>query len=70
MNSKPKVGYIGLGLMGKSMARNILRAGFPLVVHNRSREAVKELVEEGAVEAHTPAEVARQVDIVKGEFRP
>ncbi len=64
MNSKPKVGYIGLGLMGKSMALNILKAGFPLVVHNRSREAVDELVEEGAVEAFTPAEVARQVDIV------
>lgn len=64
MNIKPKVGYIGLGLMGKSMALNILKAGFPLVVHNRSREAVDELVEEGAVEAFTPAEVARQVDIV------
>ena len=35
-----KVGYIGLGLMGKSIARNILKAGFPLVVHNRSRAAV------------------------------
>ncbi|MBT3712364.1 MAG: 2-hydroxy-3-oxopropionate reductase, partial [Anaerolineae bacterium] len=35
-----KVGYIGLGLMGKPMARNILKAGFPLVVHNRSRAAV------------------------------
>jgi len=64
MNNKPKVGYIGLGLMGKSMALNILKAGFPLVVHNRSREAVNELVEEGAVETHTPAEVARLVDIV------
>jgi 2-hydroxy-3-oxopropionate reductase len=32
-----KVGYIGLGLMGKSIARNILKAGFPLVVHNRSQ---------------------------------
>jgi 2-hydroxy-3-oxopropionate reductase len=38
-----KVGYIGLGLMGKSVARNILKAGFPLVVHNRSRPAVEEL---------------------------
>lgn len=64
MSSKLSVGYIGLGLMGKSMARNILKAGFPLVVHNRSREAVKELVAEGAVEAFTPAEVASQVDVV------
>ena len=59
-----KVGYIGLGIMGKSMARNILNAGFPLVVHNRSRESVAELVSEGAVEAFTPKEVASQVDVV------
>ena len=38
MTEKLKVGYIGLGIMGKAMARNILKAGFPLVVHNRSRE--------------------------------
>ena len=59
-----KVGYIGLGLMGKSIARNILKAGFPLVVHNRSRAAVDELVAEGAVAAFSPAEVAAQVDVV------
>ena len=59
-----KIGYIGLGLMGKSMARNILKAGFPLVVHNRSRGAVAELVAEGATAANSPAEVAGQVDVV------
>jgi 2-hydroxy-3-oxopropionate reductase len=59
-----KVGYIGLGLMGKSMARNILKAGFPLVVHNRSHAAVDELVADGATAAGSPAEVARQVDVV------
>lgn len=59
-----KVGYIGLGLMGKSMARNILKAGFPLFVHNRSHAAVDELVAEGAKAASTPAVVAAQVDIV------
>jgi 2-hydroxy-3-oxopropionate reductase len=59
-----KVGYIGLGLMGKSMARNILKAGFSVVVHNRSRVAVDELVAEGAVAASTPAEVAAQVEVV------
>ncbi|PKO14219.1 MAG: 2-hydroxy-3-oxopropionate reductase [Chloroflexi bacterium HGW-Chloroflexi-10] len=58
------IGYIGLGLMGKSMARNILKAGFPLVVHNRSRTAVDELVSEGAKAASSPQEVAQQVDIV------
>ena len=50
------IGYIGLGLMGKSIARNILKAGFPLVVHNRSRGAVAELVAEGAKGAGSPAE--------------
>jgi 2-hydroxy-3-oxopropionate reductase len=59
-----KIGYIGLGLMGKSIARNILKAGFPLVVHNRSRESVDELVAEGAQAAFSPAEVASQVDVV------
>jgi 2-hydroxy-3-oxopropionate reductase len=59
-----KVGYIGLGLMGKSIARNILKAGFPVVVHNRSRAAVDELVAEGATSADSPNEVAEQVDVV------
>jgi len=59
-----KVGYIGLGLMGKSMARNILKAGFPTVVHNRSRAVVDEMVAEGATPASSPAEVASQVDVV------
>ncbi len=59
-----KVGYIGLGLMGKSIARNILKAGFPLVVHNRSHAAVEELVAEGATAASSPREVAAQVDVI------
>jgi 2-hydroxy-3-oxopropionate reductase len=59
-----RVGYIGLGLMGKSIALNILKAGFPLVIHNRSRGAVDELVAEGATAAHSPREVAAQVDVV------
>ena len=59
-----RVGYIGLGLMGKSIARNIMKAGFPLVVHNRSRAAIDELVAEGAVAANSPKEVAELVDIV------
>lgn len=59
-----KVGYIGLGLMGKSIARNILKAGFPVVVHNRSQVSVNELVAEGATRAGSPREVASQVDVV------
>ena len=59
-----KAGYIGLGLMGKSIAHNILKAGFPLVVHNRSQAAVNELVSEGAGRAGSPAEVAGQVEVI------
>ncbi|MGZ9225661.1 MAG: NAD(P)-dependent oxidoreductase [Anaerolineales bacterium] len=59
-----KVGYIGLGLMGKSIALNILKAGFPVLVHNRSRAAVDELVREGATAANSPKEVAEQVDVI------
>jgi 2-hydroxy-3-oxopropionate reductase len=50
--------------MGKSIARNIHKAGFPLIVHNRSRGAVDELVAEGAKAAFSPEEVAAQVDVV------
>ena len=59
-----RVGYIGLGLMGKSIARNILRAGFSVVVHNRSHAAVDEMTAEGATAANSPKEVAEQADIV------
>ena len=59
-----KVGYIGLGLMGKPMARNILKAGYEVVVHNRSRQSVQEMVAEGAQAAFSPAEVAAQVDVI------
>lgn len=53
------VGFIGLGLMGKPMARNLLKKGFPVLVHSRSRGPVDELVKDGATAAHSPAEVAR-----------
>lgn len=59
-----KIGYIGLGLMGAPIVRNMLKAGFPVVVHNRSRAIVAELVREGATEAFSPREVAAQVDVV------
>jgi 2-hydroxy-3-oxopropionate reductase len=64
MEEKLKIGYIGLGLMGKSIARNIMQAGFPLMVHNRSQASVKELVAEGAHAAASPAELAAQVDVI------
>ncbi|MBK8028746.1 MAG: NAD-binding protein [Chloroflexi bacterium] len=59
-----KVGYIGLGIMGASIARNLMKAGHELVVHNRSRQIVDQLVSEGATAASSPKEVAQQVDFI------
>ena len=53
------VGFIGLGLMGKPMARNLLKKGFSVIVHSRSRGPVEELKKEGASTAASPAEIAR-----------
>ena len=53
-----KVGFIGLGIMGKPMARNLIKAGYELVAYNKSREKADELAEEGAVAAGSPKEVA------------
>ncbi|HET7237107.1 MAG TPA: 2-hydroxy-3-oxopropionate reductase [Actinomycetota bacterium] len=59
-----RVGFVGLGLMGKPMARNLLGAGFPLTVHSRSAPPVDELVGAGAARASSPAEVAAASDVV------
>jgi len=61
---KKKIGFIGLGVMGKPMAGNLLKAGYSLVVHNRSRESVKELVSLGAKEAFSPKEVASRSELM------
>ena len=59
-----RIGFIGLGVMGRPMARNLLARGFSVVVHSRSRGPVDELVAAGAQAATTPADVARQSAIV------
>ncbi|HET8577986.1 MAG TPA: 2-hydroxy-3-oxopropionate reductase [Methylomirabilota bacterium] len=58
------VGFIGLGIMGRPMAKNLLKAGYPLVVHSRSQRPVQELVGAGAKSAPSPREVAGQVDVL------
>ena len=58
------IGFIGLGLMGKPMARNLMKAGYRLVIHNRSRGAVDELAAEGATAALSPREAAETADVV------
>ena len=64
MSDRPTVGFIGLGLMGKPMALNLIKAGFPLVVHSRSRGPVDAVVAAGATRASGPADVARAAGIV------
>jgi 2-hydroxy-3-oxopropionate reductase len=61
-----QIGFIGLGVMGKPMARNLLKGGFELVVHNRSRGAIDELMSESpsVSEAGSPKAVAEQASIV------
>ena len=58
------IGFIGLGVMGKPMAKHLLKAGHRLIVHNRSRPAVDDLVAAGATAAASPAEVARACTVV------
>ena len=58
------VGFIGLGIMGRPMAKNLLKAGYPLVVHSRSQGPVLELVGAGAKAASSPRAVAEQVEIL------
>jgi 2-hydroxy-3-oxopropionate reductase len=58
------VGFIGLGIMGRPMAKNLLKAGYPLVVHSRSQGPVQDLVGAGAKAAASSRDVAAQVDVL------
>ena len=62
--TKPIIGFIGLGIMGKPMARNLMKAGYSLVVHNRSRPSVDEMAKEGARTANNPQAVAAEADVL------
>lgn len=59
-----KVGFIGLGIMGKPMSKNLLKAGYTLVVRDSNTQNEAELVELGATTAKTPKEVAEQCDVI------
>lgn len=64
MSDKPKLGYIGVGLMGKPMVLRLLAAGYAVSVWNRSAAKLKPVVEKGAQAVGSAAEVARAADIV------
>ncbi|HEY9615271.1 MAG TPA: NAD(P)-binding domain-containing protein, partial [Microcoleaceae cyanobacterium] len=59
-----RIGFIGLGIMGQPMARNVMQAGYSLVVYNRSRPAMEVLGTAGATLAKSPKAVAEQTDVV------
>ena len=62
--NEPVIGFIGLGIMGKPMARNLIKAGYELILHNRSHAPVHELSKEGAQVAADSKEVAARAEIV------
>ncbi len=59
-----RIGFIGLGIMGKPMVRNLLKAGYGVMVFNRSREAMDELKDNGAVLADSIAQLTQGVDVI------
>ncbi|HPZ81347.1 MAG TPA: 2-hydroxy-3-oxopropionate reductase [Candidatus Atribacteria bacterium] len=64
MAIKPTIGFIGLGIMGKPMCRNLLQAGYPVVVYTRTKSKIEEMVKEGAQGAKTPREVGEKSEVV------
>lgn len=64
ISPKARIGFIGLGIMGQSMAGHLLAAGHPLSVYNRSADKTTALVAKGAQACATPAQVAQQSDVI------
>ncbi|MCS0791159.1 NAD(P)-dependent oxidoreductase [Cytobacillus pseudoceanisediminis] len=58
------IGFVGTGVMGKSMAGHLLKAGYPLVVYTRTKEKASELIKNGAEWAETPLEVAKKANVI------
>jgi 3-hydroxyisobutyrate dehydrogenase len=58
------IGFVGTGVMGKSMAGHLLKAGYPLVVYTRTKEKASELIKHGAEWAETPLEVAKKANVI------
>jgi 2-hydroxy-3-oxopropionate reductase len=61
---KKKIGFIGLGIMGKPMAKNLLKAGFSIVAYDLNKEAVEDVVKAGAVAASSSKEAAGKAEVV------
>ena len=61
---KKKIGFIGLGIMGRPMAKNLLKAGFSLMVYDLNKEAVEDVVKAGAASAYSSREVAQGTEVI------
>jgi 2-hydroxy-3-oxopropionate reductase len=59
-----KIGFIGLGIMGKPMAKNLLKAGYPVVAYDIVPEAVKDLIDAGAEKGESSADVASKAEVI------
>jgi 2-hydroxy-3-oxopropionate reductase len=62
--SKPKIGFIGIGIMGLPMAQNLIKAGYPLIAYDLNKEALANLVQEGAQKGESCAQIAGNCDII------
>jgi len=62
--ARTNIGFIGTGIMGKPMARNLLKAGYPVTVHNRTKSRAEDLLSQGAAWAASPAQAAAGSDVV------
>lgn len=62
--ASPKLAFIGMGIMGSPMACNLLKAGYTVTVHSRTRSKAKPALDAGAVWADSPAEAARHADVI------
>jgi 2-hydroxy-3-oxopropionate reductase len=62
--TKPKIGFIGIGIMGFPMAKNLLKAGYPLIAYDLNEEALTNIVKEGAQKGESGAQVAQNCDVI------
>ena len=62
--TREKIGFIGTGVMGSSMARNLMKAGYAVSIYTRTKEKAQSLLEDGACWASSPKELAKETDVV------
>jgi len=62
--TKPKIGFIGIGIMGFPMAKNLLKAGYPLIAYDLDKQSLEKIVKEGAQKGESNAHVAQNCDVI------